>query len=531
MKKTINSLIGIVLALAIMVSTFAVVTAGAATALIAPEITGIRVLGNSAVQFEWFDENESVSGYYVYRSTTGKSGSWTKIAIVSVPEYTDKTTLPNKTYYYTVKAYTKVGGKVVASASGAKEKISTKWEKPEFTLAGNSGTGVLLQWDTTGIDGVVIYRSLTGKAGSWTKIKVVKGTSTKSYTDTKVEIGKTYYYCFKVYKVVGDTTYYSPSSKAYKKVISNVAVPQGLGVRSTSEGMEFTYDKVAGTRGYLIYKSETGKAGTWTKIHTTTSVNKLKYVDKDVVAGKKYYYTVKSYKTLNGKNFYSASAPAVNATCRKGSTTITPSVNEVIFSELLEKQVIKITVEDAPRYGELKCQILNEGIVSCNLVSKAGNTFDLTVTRIGYGETRLKIFYDQAPDTTVYIDVSAAKLELDDDYIEAKDLIKEAYDIFGEALSLLSESQGSGVSDVEKARLINEALDKIAEVSVVLEKAKALAEKYAEYDNSGDLKLINNLLTVAKTVTDWVNPDSLNSPLVQAAITYLERFLGDTSAD
>lgn len=527
MKKTIKSLIGIMLVLAIMVSTFAVVTAGAANALLAPEITGIRVANGSSVQMEWFDENETVSGYYVYRSTTGKSGSWTRIANVKNPEYTDASSLPNKTYFYTVKAYVKVDGKVIASASGAKEKIKTTWAKPVFTLAGNSGTGVLLKWDTAGIDGVAIYRSLTGQAGSWTKIKVIKGTKTNSYTDTNVKIGETYYYCFKVYKTIDGKDYYSPSSKAYKKVISDVAIPQDLDVRSKSEGMEISFNKVSGTKGYIIYRSLTGKKGTWTKIKTTTSNNTISYLDKKVEAGKVYYYTVKSYKILEGKTISSSSAPAVHATCRKGSVAINTSVNEVIFSELLEKQTIKIIVDGPTSYRDrLEVEVEDEGIVACRMGDRwNGNETDLTVTRIGYGETKIRIFYKNIPGSETVINVSAAKLELDDDYIEAKDLLKEAYDIFSEVLSLLAEAQGDDVSDVEKAKLVEEALDKVAEVSVILEKAKVLAEKYAEYDNGNDKTIISGLLVIVKTLRDSTTPDSINSPAVQVAIAGIKGVL------
>lgn len=521
MKKKIFSVLSVILALTVVFS--AMMTVSAADELLAPVFSGIRSEGSS-VMLEWYDENEEVSAFYVYRSETGKKGTWTRIASTSEPSYVDSTAIPGKTYYYTLKSVLKVNGKTIASASCPKEMIELIWERPVFTLTGNSGKGVLLQWDGTGTDGVIIYRSATGKAGTWTKIKTIKGNKTTSYTDTKVVIGETYYYCFKEYKTIGGKNYYSQSSKAYKKVISDVAVPENLSVTAKSSCNEFSYDKVPGTRGYVIYRSFTGKKGSWTKVSVTTSNNKLTYVDKDIITGKEYYYTVKSYKTLDGKNYYSASAPAVSTTSKKGEMTINVSSSEIIFSELLEKQNIRINVDGAPKYGTIQYEIGDTGIISCQWGKWNGDTIDLTVTRIGHGETTLKIFYEDYPESAVVLNVSAAKLELDDDYAEASELIEEAYGIFSEALSLLSKAQGKDISEVEKAQLVSEAIDKVGEVTVILEEAKILAEKYASIDGT-DAKLIDNLLKISGLIEDFVNVDSLNSPLVAPILSSLESIL------
>lgn len=522
MKKKFFSVISTVLVLAVLLSTFAGMTVSATT-LSKPELTAIRSTASS-VSIDWYDQNAEVSGFYVYRSETGKAGTWKKIATTDAMYYTDKTVVPTKTYYYTVKAILKENGKTIASASAPKWNITVTIDKPVFTLVGNGGKGVVLEWDARpDVTGFAIYRSRTGKAGSWTKYKMVKSNKKGSFTDTKVDIGETYYYCFKVYKTVDGKNYYSASSKAYKKVISDVAVPENLEVRATSEGMQINYSKVPGTRGYMIYKSLSGKKGTWTKIHTTTSVNKLSYLDTDVIKGVDYYYTVRSYKTVNGKSYYSDTPAGFCETCKKGVLSINLSVNEIVFSELLEKQTIRIYVDGAPMYDALKFEIADPTVVAGSWGKWNGDTIDLTLTRVGPGETTLRVYYDKYPDADVTIDVTAMKLDLDDDYILAKDYMTQAYEIFSDALKLLKESQKDDITEIKKAELINDAVAKIKEAAELLEKAGELAEKYAEF--STDDELVNNLLKVANLILPLINADSLNSSTVQLVMSYLQKVL------
>ncbi len=524
LKKKILSIISTCLVLAVLLSTFAGMSVNAAVELSKPEIVGIRA-ENGVVSLEWYDYNEEFSGFYVYRSESGKAGTWKKIATANEMCYEDAAALPNKTYYYTVKTILKEGKKVIASGSCAKEMVKTTLDRPVFSLAGNSGMGVLLKWDAIkGAAGVIIYKSTTGKAGSWSKLKTVKNGKAGSYTDNKVEIGETYYYCIKYWKTVDGKDYYSQSSKAYKLVIKDVAVPENFEVRATSEGMLISYSKVLATKGYAIFKSTSGKAGTWKKIAMTKSNNTLSYLDKEVVNGIDYYYCVKSYKNVNGKNIYSDKTDTYCETCKKGTLTISPSVSEVIFSELLEKQNVQIYVDGAPKYDVLKAKVDDPSVVAIKWGQWKGDIVDIELTRIGAGDTTLTLYYDNYPDATVTIDIRADKLDLDDDYNTAKQYMEEAYKLFSEVLTILSETQKDGITDVEKLELAAKAKDKIGEAVVLLEKANELAQKYADID-SADADLTANLLKVANIIKDFANTDALSGPMVTMVMGYLNQIL------
>ncbi len=524
MKKKILSVISTCLVLAVLLSTFAGMSANAAVELSKPEIMGIRA-ENGVVSLEWYDYNEEFSGFYVYRSETGKAGTWKKIATANEMCYEDASALPNKTYYYTVKTILKDGKKVIASGSCAKEMVKTNLDRPAFSLAGNSGMGVLLKWDAIkGANGVIIYKSVTGKAGSWSKLKTVKNGKAGSYTDNNVEIGETYYYCIKYWKTVDGKDFYSQSSKAYRLVIKDVAVPENFEVRATSEGMLITYSKVLATKGYAIFKSLSGEAGTWKKIAMTKSNNTLSYLDKEVVNGVDYYYCVKSYKNVGGKNIYSDKSENYCETCKKGTLTISPSVSEVVFSELLEKQNIQIYVDGAPKYDVLKAKVDDPTVVAIKWGQWKGDVVDIELTRIGAGETTLTLYYDNYPDATIEIPVRADKLDLDDDYNTAKQYMSEAYKLFSEVLTILSETQKDGVTETEKLELAMQAKDKIGEAVVLLEKANELAQKYADIDGA-DAELTEKLLGFANIIKDFANTDALSGPMVSMVMGYLNQIL------
>ncbi len=526
MKKKIISVLSMVLMLSVLLSTFAGLTVNAEDTLSAPEIMGIRT-ENGVVTIEWYDYNEDFTGFYVYRSETGKAGTWKKVSTTSEMSFNDEGALPNKTYYYTVKTFIKEGKKITASASCPKEKISNKLSRPVFSLAGNSGMGVLLKWDAIkGASGVIVYKSRTGEAGSWSKLKTVKNAKAGSYTDNKVEIGETYYYCYKYWKDVDGVKYYSQSSKAYKLTIKDVAVPENFEVKAVSDGMLITYDKVPATKGYVIYKSLTGEKGTWKKIATTKSNNTLSYLDKEVVYGVEYYYCVKSYKNLNGKNIYSDKSDNYWVVCQKGKITISTSAADVYFSELLEKQAIKVTVDGAPKYDTLKYEIKDNTVVAASWGpwNADGDEITLTLTRVGPGETTIRLYYDNYPEADTEIYVSADKLDLDDDYALAQDYIEQAYAIYSEVLKLLADSQKEGVSEIEKAQLMTQAVEKIKEATVLLEQANELAQKYAEF--SKDDELTEKLLGFTNIIGDFVDVESMDPKDLQKIMYYINIILG-----
>lgn len=501
MKKKIISFLCVMLALFTAFSTISV-SADSNNPIKAPDVKKLTA-SFSSVKIEWEKYDDPEYQFLIYRSPTGKKGTWTKLATTKAgaTSYTDKTVSPQKTYYYTVKSYYKAPGnnlKLISDMSG-KHVVTTVLERPVFELVGNGGKGVVLKWDVAkDMTGVAIYRSMTGKAGSWTKIKVITNTKTNTYTDSNVNIGETYYYCYKVYKTVNGKNYYSQSSKAYKSTILDVSTPENLKLTATKDGVKIEYSKSLGTIGYVIYRSDSGKKGTWSRVTVTTSNNTLSFVDKNVKKGSTYYYTVKSYKTVNGVTKYSEQAKTKKVVYDTSSPKLSFTPQEITFGSYFEE--IQVTLnfynmkeDDSIRIfidgTELTDDLINDEKALEEIAlnwkfffsvdeNKTTNTrMVLNVFRLAPGSGVLRFQHSEYDNVYAELKVNCPELPFDSDvlaiyeeYYLCVENMFDACEILGEALELTDKNA------VDKK--VEEAKEKLLEAENCLKKAFNILEKY-----------------------------------------------------
>lgn len=86
------------------------------------------------------------------------------------------------------------------------------------------------------------------------------------------------------------------------------------------------WSKISGVKGYQIYRA-TSKDGKYKKVGTASS-SKTIYVDASMADGKTYYYKVRAYKKVNGKNKYSKYSS-------KKSVNVWADVETLDFSQLM----------------------------------------------------------------------------------------------------------------------------------------------------------------------------------------------------
>ncbi len=240
----------------------------------------------SGVKVTW----GSVAGadsYIVYRKTynakTKAWSGWSKIATgVTSTSYVDKTAKTGTYYLYTVRA-TNEAGTGGYNTSG----IKTYFLLTPTVSATNANAGVTVKWSKiTGASGYIIYRK-TGTNG-WTKVATVKGAGTVSYTDKGAKAGVTYRYTVKAY--------YSSYTSSYVTngfAVRRLTTPKLAKVVSAKNGITFTWGKVSGATGYMVYR-KTGNGG-WKKIATLKGTSTVKYLDKSAKKGVTYKYTVRAY--------------------------------------------------------------------------------------------------------------------------------------------------------------------------------------------------------------------------------------------
>ena len=133
----------------------------------------------------------AVSGateYRVYRAAT-RNGTYKLMSTVTGTGYTDESAYAGYTYFYKVKAVSKV--KTSAnSASSAVISAVCHCAKPVVKITTSNGDPKLTWSAVTGASKYQVYRA-TSSGGTYTKVAT---TTAKTYTDKTAVSGKTYYY-------------------------------------------------------------------------------------------------------------------------------------------------------------------------------------------------------------------------------------------------------------------------------------------------------------------------------------------------
>ena len=209
-----------------------------------------------------------------------------------IPEYTSKVT-KNPTYTSTgIKTYTCSKCKGVSIEVIPKLKLQTVKGLKTSSITSNS---IKLTWHKVkDADGYIIYRYDTAKK-TW--IRIAKGKYNGNYTVKKLKSGTTYRFAVKPYKTINKkeiTSYqYLQLSTSTSPATVNFKLTAG------SKKAAVKWNKVNGASGYKVYY-KTSKNGKWILLKTTNNKT-TSYTKTGLKKGKTYYFTVKAYKSLNGK--------------------------------------------------------------------------------------------------------------------------------------------------------------------------------------------------------------------------------------
>lgn len=171
----------------------------------------------------------------------------------------------------------------------------------------SSYNSITVSWNSVkGADGYLVYRAVS-KNGTYS---LVKGTTLKSYKNTALTTGKTYYYKIRAYKKSKNSKLYGKYS-AIKSAKPVAAVPGSVSAAATSYNtIKVSWKPVAGASGYCVYTAASS-TGTYSLIKTTTGSS---YSNTGRTTGSTYYYKVRAYTTVKGTKVFGSYTKAVNAT-------------------------------------------------------------------------------------------------------------------------------------------------------------------------------------------------------------------------
>lgn len=158
---------------------------------------------------------------------------------------------------------------------------------PALYTPANSANGVTVKWTkSTGADGYIIFRRVSG--GSWVRVGIAAGQNTLSFEDTTAKGGTIYAYTVRAYNSVTVSGYNTTG-----KGIQCMSIPVLNTPVNTASGVYVSWGKVAGAKGYVIYRRNIG-SGSWTRIGTLNGVSSTAFYDKTAVSGGAYAYTVRA---------------------------------------------------------------------------------------------------------------------------------------------------------------------------------------------------------------------------------------------
>ncbi len=242
---------------------------------------------NGSVSLKW-KKITGANGYDIYRKTG--SGAYKKIGYVkgaSSVSYTDKTAASGTSYTYAVRAY---NGKTQSAYTGKAIKYLAS---PNVSVS-TASNGVSLKWKKiTGANGYDIYRK-TG-SGAYKKIGYVKGASSVSYTDKSAKNGTSYTYAVRAYNGKTQSSY-SGKSTVY---VSPVKITSASNVAGRKISVKWS--KNNSSSGYQI-RYQTGSA---VKTVTVSNKSTLSKTITGLSKGKTYKVSIRSFKKVSGKTYYS----------------------------------------------------------------------------------------------------------------------------------------------------------------------------------------------------------------------------------
>lgn len=279
MSKKLNKVLGLVLAVLVVFSSFAV-SASAASAPAKVKNLAVTSVEDDEINLKW-SKVSGATGYQVY-VRSGNSGSWKKAETTSA-NYAEVENLKSA-HVYTVKvrAYVKKNGQVTYGSFSSGLKTTTDPDEPKnVSITSTSATKAKLKWSAvTGAEGYRVYK-YNASLKKWEKVKALTATS---YNVTISKNGGDKFRV-KAYVKLDGKAYFSEASDTVVSGVNAISYAKAKSVAlkaagvSESEifGYEAEYGKEGGVYVYEV-EFETNKYEYEYKINAVTG----KVIAKDV---------------------------------------------------------------------------------------------------------------------------------------------------------------------------------------------------------------------------------------------------------
>ena len=180
----------------------------------------------------------------------------------------------------------------------------------KLKVSARSTTSLKLAW--TNLSGISGYQLQRLSGGSY---KTITNTTSTSCTVKSLKAGLAYKFRVRAYKKIDGKKYYS--SWTYLTTPTKPSKP-AIKTPSTNKKHQIIakWKKVSSCSGYQVQYSKKSNFKSVIATKTVSGKSKTSYTGKNFTKGKKYYVRVRSYKTVNGKKYYSAWSSVKSIKCK-----------------------------------------------------------------------------------------------------------------------------------------------------------------------------------------------------------------------
>ena len=203
---------------------------------------------------------------------------------------------------FKIKCYAGTAGEKYAKDNGFKYELLDKVSVPVISGAKATGTtynSIKLSWNkTSGVDGYVVYRYDDAKK-TWIRLAKISNPNTTSYTVTGLASAKQHQIAVKGYLTIDGKEVGSPKLSIVKATTNPGVVSNFKTSANASNSVKLTWSKVNGAEGYIVYRYNPSNKG-WIRL---AKIKGTSYTATGLASGTSYKFAVKSYITLNGKEF------------------------------------------------------------------------------------------------------------------------------------------------------------------------------------------------------------------------------------
>ncbi len=236
----------------------------------------------NGIRIKW-NKVENVDGYFIYKQRVkGRKELIANIAADKELAFLDQCVCPGEQYTYFVQPY---NGKYIGRLPecGVTQTFLGKVELQRIVCGDQA---IHLEWEKIeGAEGYYIYRK--SDTEGWTVIDALLQNDALSYDDAGVVSGQEYTYIVSAYK-----GQFQGALNLQGYSIRYLDIPKVEMISNEIGAVKIHWNSIEGAQGYYIYKRN--RRGRWKKIGQVNSKRTV-YIDRMVVSGSEYMYTVRAY--------------------------------------------------------------------------------------------------------------------------------------------------------------------------------------------------------------------------------------------